>query len=75
MLFNLFNFAARQQERKWIKKSSSYQNDKGNRSNETPDKIVIYMEPATVMLKQNEKWTIALASQSNKWKVQKYFYS
>lgn len=37
-------------------KKSSYQNNEGNRSNETPDKIVIYMEPATIM--EEREWKV-----------------
>lgn len=50
-VIQFFNFAVRQPKRKG-KKQSSYQDNKGNRSDETPDKIVIYMEPATIMEKR-----------------------
>lgn len=40
------------------KEKHSYQNNEGNWPNETPDKTVIYVEPATVMKK--ERWMIIL---------------
>lgn len=52
MLLNFFTFPLRQPARK---EQSTYQNNKSNRSNETPYKIVIYMEPATIMEKREWK--------------------